>query len=178
MIEFTNRIEMLSLVPSDSIIAELGVYAGEFSEALFKTKPKELILIDRWNNEDIECGDANGENIQIRNGAELYLSVCHKFYKHSNVTVIRRNTSFITRFPNNWFDMIYIDADHSFLGVFDDLIAAFSKVKNEGYIMLHDYNSKEAGVKDAVNKFCLEYVQYVKYIALDKSNTAGIKVVK
>jgi len=178
MRKFTNRIEMLSLVPANSAIAELGVYAGEFSEALFRTNPKELSLIDRWSNEDIECGDANGENIQVRNGIELYLSVSKKFAMFSNVIVLKQNTSFLANYKNDWFDLIYIDADHHFEGVLMDLIMSFDKVKNGGFIMCHDYNSPEAGVKDAVDKFCSDYGQAVEYIALDKSNTAGIKIKK
>lgn len=178
MKQFKNRVDMLSLIPSGSVIAELGVYAGEFSEELFKRNPKELVLIDRWNNEEIECGDANGENIQIRNGAELYLSVCQKFAKHSNVTVIKRNTSFLENFPNNLFDLIYIDGDHSLEGVYKDLITSFDKVKNGGFIMLHDYNSPDAGVKAAVDIFSGCFGQSVESIALDKSNTACIKISK
>lgn len=181
MVEYKNRVEMLSEISKGGRVVEIGVYAGEYSEHLLEViRPAELILIDRFNDEEIECGDANGNNIQVRQGLELYDSVCKKFAKHPCVRVFRRNSTFITNFADDYFDLIYIDGDHSFFGVLDDLIKAFRKIKDGGFIMCHDYNSEApgVGVGEAIDRFCADYGQSIEYRGLDKSITVGIKIKK
>jgi hypothetical protein len=52
---------------------------------------------------------------------------------------------------------IYIDADHSYNGVWDDLTAWLPKVKKSGVVSGHDYLNKNYGVLHAVQNFCITY---------------------
>jgi hypothetical protein len=71
--------------------------------------------------------------------------------------------------------MIYIDGDHSYNGVKKDLMNAYNKIKDHGYIMGHDYemnmekarNTYDFGVKKAVDEFCITYKQEIVALALD-----------
>ncbi len=55
-------------------------------------------------------------------------------------------------FPDNFFDLIYIDANHSYEEVKKDIINWLPKLKNTGTIAGHDYDNHWVGVKKAVNE--------------------------
>jgi len=82
--------------------------------------------------------------------------------------------------------MVYIDADHSYEAVKNDLNNAFLKVKNGGYIMGHDYefnrqktdNIHFFGVKQAVDEFCSKYSLSIDMKAMDGCVSFGIQVKK
>lgn len=183
---YENRNEMLSVVKHNGIIAELCVLNGDFSDNILKMcKPKELFLIDTWNGK-VTSGDENGNNIKSYDGESLFKYVKNRFDYTENVTIIKDKTDIISTFDDNFFDFIYIDADHSYNGCLKDLQNCFKKVKNGGWIMLHDYevnnkktdNNYNFGVKDAVTEFCKSYNQKIFAKALDGCVSVAIKIKK
>jgi hypothetical protein len=100
-----NRIELLKNLPVNCICAELGVDKGDFSESILSiTNPYKLHLIDVWSDERYNENLYN--NILIRFESELT----------SKKLIINRESSLtaFNNFPDNYFDWIYIDTDHSF----------------------------------------------------------------
>lgn len=184
---FDNRNDMLKLIKPNSIIAELGVFKGEFTEKILEIcKPKELVLIDLWFNTLIDSGDVDGNNVKSYNGEFLYNEVLHKFNKNENIHIIKNYTTYISNYPDNYFDMIYIDADHSYEGCIKDLLISYDKIKNNGYIMGHDYgqnlsktkNIYNFGVPKAVDEFCIAKNQEITIKAMDGCISFGIKINK
>jgi hypothetical protein len=60
------------------------------------------------------------------------------------------------RFPDRYFDWIYLDADHSYDSVKRDLEAFWPKIKEDGLLLGHDYMWHALvpfGVVTAVNEF-------------------------
>jgi len=55
------------------------------------------------------------------------------------------------------FDIVYIDADHSYYSVLKDLEKSRKKVKPGGIISGHDYSPRTQGVINAVNEFVNYY---------------------
>ncbi len=53
-------------------------------------------------------------------------------------------------------DIVYIDGDHSYEAVMQDLNNYFPKVKQGGHLLGHDYNMDIISVKQAVDTFCVE----------------------
>lgn len=45
----------------------------------------------------------------------------------------------VNEFPDKYFDFVYIDADHSYQSVKNDILAWSSKVKDGGILAGHDY---------------------------------------
>lgn len=185
---YPNRISMLYEFPLNSKIAELGVYKGEFSEVLLNNcVPKELVLIDLWDAEShIASADADGNNLEHIKGSDLCAEVMNKFFDKKNVVVIKGFTDEILKYPNDYFDVIYIDADHSYAGCKNDLKNAFQKIRNGGIISGHDYEWNfekaksyyEFGVKQAVDEFCEEYKQQIAFKAMDGCVSFGIIIAK
>ena len=183
---------MIAVVPKGGMIAELGVFKGEFSIVIDRVcKPKELILIDSWSGTDIYSGDVNGNHLngvrQYYTGDQLYNMTVENVNKFKcAASIIRLTTDILGSFSNDTFDMIYIDADHSYEGVLKDLKNAYNKIKDGGYIMGHDYehnmhktnNSYNFGVKKAVDEFCREYNQEISMKGMDGCVSYGIKINK
>lgn len=54
-----------------------------------------------------------------------------------------------SQFPDGWFDFVFIDGDHSYEGVIQDIRAYLPKVRKGGIIAGHDYCSlSDAGAFD------------------------------
>ncbi len=186
MIHFETRNKMLSLIPEGGTIAELGVFRGDFAhEILSACKPKELFLIDSWMDGNVMSGDENGDNIQVIHGKVLYDIVIQRFSGNPEIKIIRDFTSRLLQFPDNYFDMIYIDASHEYAPVLHELKAAFIKTKSGGWIMGHDYEIYDGvsttpyfGVRQAVQEFCASYSQTISVKALNRHVSFGIRVNK
>ena len=91
---------------------------------------------------------------------ERYLSLCNKFDREIQAGQVNvhlgYSTGVLEKFPNEYFDWIYIDGNHLYEYVKKDLELSFQKVKSGGYIAGDDYTDGgwwEGGVKKAVDEF-------------------------
>ena len=189
---FETRDEMITIVPKNGVIAELGVFKGEFSKKIDEIcQPKELVLIDIWEGDSVYSGDVDGNH---KDGKKEYYTA-NQVYNitventkdcKSKISIIKNKTDILRSYDGNTFDMIYIDADHSYEGVKRDLEISYKKVKNGGYIMGHDYeqnfkktkNVYNHGVKKAVDEFCINFDQEVSVKGMDGCVSYGILIKK
>lgn len=155
-----DRYELLKYMPN-GITAEIGVATGRLSKIIIENnKPKNLYLIDAWKNFDIGYYDENMVQDDIHENR--YQSVKDHFTNNNAVKIVRDySTAAAEKFDNNFFDWVYIDADHSYDGCLNDLKAYDSKVKDTGYIWGHDwlagtYKKKGFDVNRAVKDFVEE----------------------
>ena len=120
--------------------------------------PKIAIAIDSFIN------DPSGKNC-TGYSQETLDSLCDNFKK---IIAARPFSKFyrefthnaVTHFPDEYFDLIYIDADHSYESVKQDIEDWFPKLKKGKFLIGDDYvNSKtrgtgvKFGVIEAVNEF-------------------------
>jgi hypothetical protein len=143
----------LTKIKEGDICAEVGVWKGEFSTQILKRKPKYLYLIDPWESQNF---DNRVYSIDQQKMNEIYEFVIKKFIKHDNV-FIKRCLSTDLIFENNFFDWVYIDGNHSYTNVLEDLNFYFKTIKKGGYLCGDDYgwNDKHShgGPKRAVDEF-------------------------
>jgi predicted O-methyltransferase YrrM len=187
MKSYKTRINMLSLVNKRGKICELGTLRGDFSEIIMSLcDPAELVLVDLWDDEIIS-GDVNGNNLEKYTGQQLFEYVTERFRWAENISIRRELTAkALKKFPNNYFDMIYIDADHSYEAVVKDLNMSFKKIKDGGFIMGHDYEMNPAktenvydfGVNRAVDEFCYKEKQQIYAKAYDGCVSYAIRAAK
>jgi hypothetical protein len=176
---FDTRNEMLKYYCSKLIspkILEIGVFKGEFLDYLVKNcNFGSIDAVDLF--EGITCsGNVDGNNVVHYDVGKSYLELLDKYKADANIRVHKSNSiHFLKNQENDSYDIIYIDGDHSYNGVKNDLTNAYNKIRNKGYIMGHDYemNMKKAkniynfGVKQAVDEFCISYNQTIQAKALD-----------
>ncbi len=145
---YTDRLSMLKKhIPGGSICAEIGIAKGDFSRnILTHIKPKSLHLIELSSSFVNHC--ENRFKKEISDGQV----VIHNGFSHN----------MLSQFTDQFFDWVYIDGDHSYEVVKNDLLISKNKIKPNGLIMLDDYvnfshqEMLQYGVMRAVNEFCIE----------------------
>jgi hypothetical protein len=160
-----SREYVLSKMPKGSVGCEIGVHEGEYSRMMLDViRPSRLHLIDPWKHE----GDAQyqqsyygglGPDGQAVMDAR-YGKVRERFAKElaSGQIVIHRgfSTDFVGEFADRYFDWVYIDGNHLYEFVKQDLELYAPKVKPGGYLVGDDYGVEgwwKNGVQKAVDEF-------------------------
>ena len=131
--------------------AEIGVERGKNSESLLKELNIEKIyLIDVW---DVY------EGIDHIWSKENYNYVLRKFKNDKRVKVIKDySENVIENIEDNSLDFIYIDANHDYDYVLQDIELWFPKLKKYGILAGHDIMLKKNDsyqVLEAVKDFCI-----------------------
>ena len=159
---------LLEMLPKNSVAAEIGVHKGAFSIQILRTaNPSELHLIDPWKYQDsgtyssaLYGGKAKGRQAEMD---ERYQAVCGRFETETRSGRVRVHRGFsadiLDKFPDSYFDWVYIDANHLYDFVKQDLELSLKKVKPGGYITGDDYTEGgwwRGGVKKAVDEFLRE----------------------
>ena len=140
---------------------EVGVYKGTMSKGLLETLPQlNLDLVDRYIV--TPPGDSYFDgSIKLARMSQQEFDSAFQDAKDNVVRFANRCTFYIMEsreaskhIPNGSRDFIFIDADHSFIGVTNDLTYWVPKVKPGGWICGHDYAHPDQGeVKRAVEEF-------------------------
>jgi len=187
--KFDNRKDMLSFYINkldNPVISEIGVFRGEFLDYIYShPNISSIDAIDLF--EGTTCsGNADGNYVVYYDMNKSYNELLEK-YNNTNVKLHKSDSStFLNNVPDNYYDIIYIDGDHSYEGAKKDLHSAYKKIKPNGYIMGHDYemNMNKAktyynfGVKYAVDDFCKIYDQQLDAKANDGCVSFCIQVNK
>lgn len=149
---------------------EIGVLRGEYSKIILERWPEgQLYLVDAWRHLSSYV-DMNGQDDKYH--YDCLIKTCENIKPWQNRAHIVRMDSVASAnmFPDEHFDFVYIDADHSYEGVVRDMKAWWPKVKKGGLFCGDDYipddgdiwltiQGKEPvyagkfGVRKAVNEF-------------------------
>jgi predicted O-methyltransferase YrrM len=162
-----SREALLRYLPQNSIVAEVGTQTGYFARKIIDiTQPSELHTIDiNWSIFEKE-----------KFLTDIETNILH-IYEGDSVEVL-------SRFPNEYFDWIYIDADHSYEGVYRDIQCAAKKVKSNGILVFNDYTvwspleAQPYGIMRAVNEFCINQGWEFIFFALATSGYHDVAIRK
>ena len=138
------RSTLLSKMKKHSVCAEIGVWKGRFSKNILDAmKPKMLHLIDPYKYQP-EFGPRlyGGKVAKSQEDMdEIFEATKKRFARFRNVTFHRdfsNKTS--TQFEDAYFDWVYIDGNHAFEYVLEDLELYFPKVKSGGFLTGDDFS--------------------------------------
>ena len=155
---------ILTIVDNDNPIigAEVGVWKGSLSNGLLTKLPLlTLHMIDLWqpwtpkdkaysSAVDIMCRTPTDEFERV------YQDVLTMACSFGNRAVVHRGDSVLVAgsYPDDYFDFVFIDAEHSEAALTLDLAAWWPKVKPDGHLCGHDFGKPRfPGVAIAVYKF-------------------------
>ena len=164
-----SREHILALLPKNTIGTEVGVLGGDFTEIILNTvKPKKLYCIDYYRSDDYFFRRFNSS--QHKDFFE------RKFSAEINDGVLEMveglSYESLEKYPDSYFDWIYLDTDHCYFSTVKEIEIMAKKVKKEGWLIFNDYISYNPydhvyfGVIPAVHEFCIEYNWEMLYLAL------------
>lgn len=148
--------EIISSAPDNFKFAEIGAWKGKslayfVVEAINSGKNFEVFAIDTFLG--------SSEHQRGRFGYEPLIDVKDGLYNHflenmnpikDKIKVMRESSlEAVSKFPDRYFDAVFIDASHDYNNVKNDLVAWFPKVKN----CLYGHDIDWPGVKKAVGEF-------------------------
>lgn len=140
--------------------AEIGVWKGEFSAQLLEGNPGlHMLCIDPWEaypewKDPRNLLDAKASQARMEG---IYQKACARL-KGLNATIVRKHSiDAAAAVPSRSLDFVYVDANHGYDAVTEDLTIWMPKVKAGGFVAGHDYrvfpNKPMIHVKAAVNDF-------------------------
>lgn len=130
--------------------AEVGVWTGRNSASLLDAFPDlELVAIDPYDDQFPHKNKTPFEEVERQAVARLapYWKRVRWLKLHS-VEACRL-------FPDEYFDFVFIDADHRYKSIKEDIMGWMLTVKKGGILAGHDYKhpgKRHAGVKKAVDE--------------------------
>lgn len=140
-------------------VCELGVHEGDNFDLMIAHSPQMAVAVDSWwDDGNISRNDMGFAQVDLNN---QYKNFCFRVVDKPYVKVYREHThDAALHFPDNCFDLIYVDADHSFEGCLTDVYDWYPKVKPGKFFVGDDYRVAKAsrtrvrfGVIEAVNQF-------------------------
>ena len=148
---------------SNPNVAEIGVFAGDLSKRLLGQRDDlTLTMIDSWSGtpspEMAETGDFHSTLNQEKQDDYYQITKFATSFAQDRARIIRKSSADAAReIEDNFLDLVFIDADHSYEGCKTDIEVYYDKVKPGGIISGHDYNHQgwKFGpmVKKAVDEF-------------------------
>jgi hypothetical protein len=163
-----RRHQLLQRMPQGGVCAEIGVWKGEFSQRILEsTQPSKLLLIDPWEfQSEFPNRWFGGKLAKSQADMDAIMDdVVARFADHPEV-IIRRGYSVdvLKELEDESLDWVYIDGNHYYEYVLEDLRMSWHKVRAGGFVAGDDYTwqpgddapAYEFPVKEAVNDFMRE----------------------
>jgi hypothetical protein len=164
VITLPNRDILARELFTDKIGIEIGVYEGAFSEVILSCNPKKLYLLDCWESQT--SGEYRRDPINWQNFSPIYQLVLSRFGHLENVEIVKKySQDFVKEIADEYFDFVYLDSNHTYRAVFEDLVSWYPKIKKGGIFAGHDYfydpNIPWVEVKFAVSNFLNREPDYI-----------------
>jgi SAM-dependent methyltransferase len=154
---------LLRALPKRAACAEIGVWKGDHAAAILRrTRPRTLHLIDPWEHRPelrgaLYGGGAKGGQAQMDAVFAAVLERFRRRIERGQVNVIRASSQQAPLEPAS-LDWVYIDGDHHYEAVKEDLEHFARVVRAGGYLAGDDYGGG-AWFKDSVRRAVDEFAQ-------------------
>lgn len=136
-----KTLEML-VAPVDGRILEIGCWTGHSTSILArhaKSKGRKVVVIDNFGGNK---GTPLEEYAQQNNVKQIFLDNMKELNLLDSIILFDMDSDEAHEYLDNWsFDLMFLDAGHTYEQVRRDLKNYVHKVKNDGIICGHDYES-------------------------------------
>ena len=146
-----QRASLRKLTPKNAIIVEIGSYVGITAISLLGDDRK-IFCIDPWSDEKYASAGGGEYN---RGWLIVFSTFCQNCGNNlfTNIFPIRCKSEEIAPYFNLPIDLIYVDGNHIYEAVVQDIKLWWPKIKIGGYMVFDDYGSPAFGVTQAVDKY-------------------------
>jgi hypothetical protein len=152
-----TRQALLADLPKRSTGAELGVFCGDFSRDILRiVEPVSLHLVDLYQGR-VTSGNENGQNMRT---VDMEIIAGELEDLAPSVSIQRCSSVAFLQFMldrEEKLDWVYIDTDHEYATLTEELRLARLVVLPGGIIAGHDYSRAFPGVLQAVTEFLTEH---------------------
>lgn len=122
--------KLAQLYKKTGLGAEIGVQYGYFSEKISQFYTGKILCVDLWGDE------------------EIYANAKFKLADPDKFKLFRGDSLTIAEFlPDESLDFVYIDANHHYKEVIEDIMAWYPKVRSGGIIAGHDYCTSDEDIE-------------------------------
>jgi cephalosporin hydroxylase len=178
-----NRIDLLKEIGLEfpnGKGAEIGTFKGEFAKEILQNWSGTLYMVDVWRPLGEEYLDSSNHAVHSAAYSETMDSISG--YEDRGIMIRATSEVAADMFDRESLDFVYIDANHAYDFVVQDIKLWYPKVKSGGYLCGHDYininwyndpnfleNKKDKhiwngdfyhgvfGVNPAVDEFCKKF---------------------
>lgn len=149
--------QMVTQAKNDAIFVELGAWKGQSAVYMAEEIKSSGKKINFYAIDTFEGTPYEHDNDKDVINKTLYQTYIKNIEPVKNyIKTIKGNSNEVhSQFLDNSIDFLFIDADHTYAGVKNDLKNWFPKIKIGGIIAGHDYMEPTCGVRMAVDEFFL-----------------------
>ena len=135
-----------TMIPKGRVGAELGVHKGGLSRWILRhNRPKELHLIDPWWNQPFEnWAWSTGDQSPASSGAAIIHAFSDEIQRGDVRIHAGYDTDVLARFPDEYFDWVYLDTTHKYEDTREEMALLLRKVKEKGVIAGDDWYENES----------------------------------
>jgi hypothetical protein len=127
--------------------AEIGVYKGNFTHK-FCSAGMYMYGVDPWT---VYQGFDREKDAKLQIQEELYQKAVNRLKRFNNVKLIRKSSmDALGEIHDNSLDFVYIDGNHDFRYVAEDVAEWANKVRVGGVVSGHDYGVNPGGVLEDI----------------------------
>lgn len=139
-------------IPVRSIV-EVGTWKGATARIFRGLFPQAyLYLVDPWNPNSEYLEKGGPYSLDAEAYEACYQQVSKFFGKDPQVSIIRKSSLEGAKEIPDGIDLVFIDADHSYEHVKQDIKIWEKKVRKGGLLTGHDFSSAYPGVMQAVDE--------------------------
>lgn len=133
----------LARLAAGKVVLEVGTYKG-FGAVLMAQAGAQVWAVD-WHRGDPDLGRTDTLCAWWRN-------IRHYGVEDRVIGLVGRSAPVLAALREEWFDLVFIDADHSYEAVWEDIECALPLIVPGGIIAFHDYSPIWPGVVKAVDE--------------------------
>ena len=166
-LDLTDRYTLLSTLPKTYAVGlEIGVWQGWFTMHMISRTNMHIIGVDPWiSTESYEDSDQDAPNFNpFEIGVDGYKWQEARYQATINLlkqnappqrwTIYRSYSNNLCNFiDDKTLDFVYVDGEHTYDAVSNDIEVWWPKIKENGILAGHDYNDTNPGTIRAVDEF-------------------------
>ena len=140
---------LLANMPKDGTFVELGAWLGKSSAYLCdKATYQEIIIIDTWKGSLNELTTTH----KLATEVDIYKLFVENMGSRKYKAIKATSKAISKKFANESLDVVFIDLNHTYEAIKEDIKLWLPKVKKGGYLAGDDYHEHWKGVIQAVDE--------------------------